>query len=123
MGSLNEHITKARHNENFIDSFDLDHSPFLDWAVNGIFYSALHYLDSYFAKRNMHPPNHTIRNQFINSTNLDVVLYGAYRQLRDDSRDARYETRAFTPDEIRHDILPQLKVIKNCLRDSGLQIP
>lgn len=123
MGSLDEHITKARHNEEFIDSFNLDNSPFLDWVVNGIFYAALHYLDSYFATRNMHPSDHKTRNSYIRSTNLNLVLWTAYRNLQTDSRSARYEKRCFSPEEIRQDILPLLNDIKNQLRGFVSNIP
>jgi hypothetical protein len=44
-----EHLHRAEHNEESYLSFDLITTPYLDWVVNGIFYSALHYIESYLA--------------------------------------------------------------------------
>lgn len=112
MPSETEHIAKAKHNEAFYLSFDLNKTLFLDWVVNGIFYSALHYIDSYFAHLGLHPRNHSDRINFIaNDANLRNI-FSKYRHLKDDSEAARYKIRHFTPDEINNSIKPLLEFIK-----------
>jgi len=61
------------------------------------FYAALHYVESYFAAKNIkHPvtrpnqkPNHTSRTPLV-ATHLRAI-YKDYENLYNDSRDARYE--------------------------------
>jgi len=117
MPSREDHINKARHNEQFCSSFDLNRTPFLDWVVNGIFYSALHYLDSFFAIKGKHPGDHQERIRLIRTErDLGRTFFQLYRPLKDDSEEGRYNMRAFTPDEIREHIMPLLNSIKTHLK-------
>jgi len=112
-----DHIDKARHNEQFCSSFDLNTTPFLDWVVNGIFYSALHYVDSYFASKNLHPGNRYNRNTLIkDDPNIGKSVYYLYRSLQDDSEEGRYRMKVFSSDEIQRDIIPLLNDIKTHLK-------
>ncbi len=123
MPNSKEHIAKARHNERFCLSFDLASTPYLDWVVNGIFYSAVHYVDSYFATIAQHPRDHGARHHLINANaKLGNPLFKLYRSLKDDSEDARYDTRIFTTDEVRRDIMPLLNHLKNHLKQYVPQI-
>lgn len=98
------HLRQAQHNEQFLATFDLAITPYLDWAVTVIFYAALHYIRALAAK-----------HQFMNISrygDLDRVfervpvfrrnpeLYVDYRQLKDDSRATRYDMRAFSFEEV-----------------------
>lgn len=124
MPNLGDHIRKAKHNEQFFSSFDLDKTPYLDWVVNGVFYSILHYLDSYFAAQNKHPANHSERVNFIRrDANLGRNFYTLwYKPLKDDSENGRYDMTVFTADEIRSDIIPLLNHIKRHLKQYVTQI-
>lgn len=118
MLSSDDHLSKAKHNEEFYSSLDLDTTSFLDWAVNGIFYSALHYVDSYFALSGDHPGDHGERFRLIrtNSRLGQNFFINLYRPLKDDSEEGRYDVRIFTPDEVRNDIIPLLEAIKQHLK-------
>jgi hypothetical protein len=120
MPTRKEHIDKAKHNEQFYSSFDLNTTPFLDWVVNGIFYSALHYLDSYFAGKagkGRHPGDHKERIKLIWAyPDLGRSFFRLYMHLKDDSEAGRYDTRVFAPDAIRRDIIPKLNDIKTHLK-------
>ena len=112
-----EHIEKARYNEQFFSSFNLDTIPFLDWVVNGIFYSALHYLDSYLASKGENPGEHRERIRLIQGDpNLGQLIFYHYMSLKDDSEGGRYNMKVFLPDEITNDILPSLNSIKTHLK-------
>jgi hypothetical protein len=85
-----EHRAKAENNEFLVETLE---NPFWDWAVTGVFYAALHYIEAYFAGRvpALHPPSHTIRDNHIHSDNTLRAIYVDYRQLEDESRNARYD--------------------------------
>ena len=83
-----EHRAKAESNEFFIQHLN---NPFWDWFVSVAFYTALQYIDAYFATLMppVHPPTHQTRDSHIHAKLPRV--YVDYRQLEDDSRDARYD--------------------------------
>jgi len=122
MASQVEHIGKAEHDEAFYLS--IKETPYLDWVVTGIFYSALHYTESYLAIKDEHPDNHPIRNRIIeDDPNLGWRFYAKmYKPLRDDSYEARYKIRIFAPQEVQNDIIPLLEAIKNHLHKFVPQI-
>jgi hypothetical protein len=123
MSTQKDHIDKARHNEQFFSSLDIETTSFLDWVVTGIFYSALQYLDSYLANHGEHPDKHFDRINLIwAKPDLGRSFFRLYRPLEDDSRDGRYRMRTFTPDEVRNDIIPLLEGIKRHLRHYVPQI-
>lgn len=118
MPSRKDHIDQARHNEQFFSCFDINTTPFLDWVVSGIFYSALHYVDSYLSTKGKHPITHGARTPLIHAAKPDLgrSFFHNYMSLKDDSQEGRYNMRTFTLDEIRRDILPLLDDIKRHLR-------
>lgn len=91
MPSLDEHLRQAEHNERFVDIFDLKSSPYLDWALTGIFYSAIHYVEAALATRAKHPLSHSERNTLIHLYIKNNDVYDDHRDLMEDSRDVRYK--------------------------------
>ncbi len=122
MASQAEHIKKAEHNEAYYLS--IKETPYLDWVVNGIFYSALHYIESYLATKGEHPDSHRLRNDIIEADpKLGWRFYTRmYKHLRDDSYEARYNVRIFTSGEIQKEIIPKLEAIKQHLKQYMPQI-
>ena len=90
MPSTPQHRAKAENNEFLISELD---NPFWDWAITATFYTALHYVEAYFANRipALHPATHQMRDNYINSDVKLRPIYVDYRQLEDESRDARYD--------------------------------
>jgi len=118
-----EHLHKAEHNEDFYLSFDLTTTPYLDWVVSGIFYSALHYIESYLATQEKHSQNHADRNANIrDDQNLGIDIFKKFNALKDDSENGRYLMKVFTPGEIRQFIMPNLYEIKEYLKQYIPQI-
>ncbi|KPJ65246.1 MAG: hypothetical protein AMJ45_05405 [Syntrophobacter sp. DG_60] len=105
MASKEQHLKKAEHNERFFNHLDLDTTLFLDWIVTGIFYSALHYIRaiaSMYGFENIASYGELDKlfdRLSILKRNLDI--YQDYRQLKDDSRDARYEMIKFVKVEVQ----------------------
>jgi hypothetical protein len=89
------HIIRARQNEAFARTLNLEDSLKVDWAITILFYSALHYVDAYFAIKPLHPPNHEQRDAAIaRNPSLDPI-WPDYRRLKDRSEAARYEIANF----------------------------
>ena len=63
-----------------------------DWIVTLAFYKALHAVDSYLAKNNIHPSMHTGPNGRNQSVKLHLqTIYGQYLALHRASIRARYK--------------------------------
>jgi hypothetical protein len=88
-----QHRAKAVHNESFAANSG---DPFWDWAITGIFYAALQYVEAYLASQvpPVHPPTHQIRDSHIHRDRNLSPIYVDYRELQDESRDARYDAAA-----------------------------
>jgi len=86
-----EHLAKARHNEIFVASLG---DPFWDWAITGTFYAATHYMMAFLATKGDHPATHQVRNSHIHRDSTLRRVYVDYRELQNESEDARYMERA-----------------------------
>jgi len=115
MPSSDEHIKKAKHNEGFVDIFDLKSSPYLDWALTGIFYSAIHYIEAVLAIKSKHPISHSQRNTLISLYIKNSDVYDDHRDLMEDSRDVRYKCITVSEKAINESKL-KLENIKNNLK-------
>lgn len=101
MPGRQEHLDKAAHNERFLDTFDVDSTPYLDWVVIVAFYIALHYIDAYLASRGFENiPDHRTRNNLLILDRSLGSIRDYYYQLKDDSEEARYDVRLFTTQEV-----------------------
>lgn len=104
MATEQSHLRQARHNEEFLATFNLGATPYLDWAVTAIFYAALHYIRALAAR---HLFTNIARYGELERVfaRLQIFrpypgVYADYRQLKDDSRAARYDMRIFLPQEV-----------------------
>ena len=94
MATVGQHLEQARRNEQFLATLDLPSSPYLDWAVTIIFYAALHYLRALFAHYQLtNIARYGDMDKAFDRIQLlkrHPEIYNDYRQLKDDSREARY---------------------------------
>jgi hypothetical protein len=88
LSSKEEHIAQAEHNEDFVAEID---NPFFDWKLTGTFYTALQYVDAYLATKSLHPPDHGERTKYIHADAKFKPILRDYRDLKNESRTARYE--------------------------------
>ena len=112
MPSSLTHRQQAQHNEEFIASFDLDSTPYLDWVVTAIFYAALHFVDSYLAIRGVHLSSHRGRDSLIWAVRDLRPIYSAYRRLKHRSEQARYEAMPFSSKKVQKLLNKELASIK-----------
>ena len=126
MPDKNRHLLQATKNEQFFETFDLDDTPYLDWAAASLFYSALHLVDSYFADESSpigpqspdasgghHPKGHVERREkILNSVALSPIDV-PYRELRQRCDDARYRLLPLSPGRVRRLASNEYNTVKN----------
>ncbi|MDA2924471.1 hypothetical protein MYX65_07420 [Acidobacteria bacterium AH-259-L09] len=121
MPTFDEHIAKARHNEEFIVEIRASGNKFLDWAITGYFYAAIHYVESYFARfLGYHTTDHGERLTRINHEPSLREVYPVFRSLKDDSEEARYGVTEFTDEVVETEIKPRLEKIKSHLKSKSI---
>lgn len=100
MPSKGQHSSQAEKNQRFFSQFDLNSTEFLDWMVTGVFYTALHLVDAYFATEGRHLTTHRSRQDAIAKHPVIQGVFEDYRELETTSRDARYNVRQFSTAEV-----------------------
>lgn len=112
MPKKDDHLTKAEHDEQFVSSFDLQTSPFVDWAITGLFYAALHYVEAFFATKGRHSADHRARDSSIRR-DLDLkAIYDDYNELKNFSINARYYMMRFTTADLTGILQPRFQKLK-----------
>jgi hypothetical protein len=48
--TVEEYLQQARHNSELAADIRKNQTEYLDWAATSLFYSAVHYVNAYFAK-------------------------------------------------------------------------
>jgi len=95
MPTTEQHLAQARRNEAFLGTFDLADPRYLDWAVTVIFYAALHYLRALMSKHRYTNISRygdmDMAFERLTVLKRNPQIYDAYRDLKDDSRSARYD--------------------------------
>jgi hypothetical protein len=112
MPTAEQHRQQAEHNKAFVQSFDLDTSPYLDWVVTAAFYTALHLVEWFLKTRELAGRrDHHLRDAYIARMDELRSIYFDYTELKFQSEAGRYECATFSPDILRHDLLPRLAQI------------
>lgn len=113
MPTAEQHWRQAQHNKAFVQSFDLDTSPYLDWVVTAIFYTALHFVEWFLKTRGLvGHRDHQLRDAYIARMSELRTIYADYTELKFQSEASRYECARFTPGMVKDDILPRLAHIE-----------
>jgi hypothetical protein len=97
-----EHVRKARANEEFARSLGAPTICALEWSVTANFYAALHYVQAYFASRNVTFKLHTNRATAIARDAGVKMIYQDYREMQDSSEAARYEVNGIKFDDLTY---------------------
>ena len=113
MPTQQQHWAQAQHNEDFVHSFDLQTTPYLDWVVTGAYYAALHYIESYLALQGRHPRSDRYRDEMFQQLSDLRPIYADFRTLRDYSRGARYDIQKFSVTEVESLIRNELNAIRH----------
>ena len=89
MPDVDEHKSQAEHNERFFRSFYRPNSNFLDWAVTVLFYQAVHLVEAYLARNDIHSGSHAERLRYVGESLSSI--YVDFRRLYGESRRTRYD--------------------------------
>lgn len=119
MPNLDDHLSAARNNERFSEDL-IAERRYLDWAVTGMFYAAIHYVEAYLSLRTEHSLSHRMRDSEIASDPKLINIFDHYSDLKNDSTQSRYECHIFPVQEVVSRIQPNLVTIKNHI--SGLLV-
>src|SRR3972149_6377130 len=85
-----QHPAQANRNRTLYEALGAQDVAEREWLVVLLFYAVLHVVEAWFANYGIHAKTHGERDARI-STHPDLrVIYGRYRQLRIDSRHARF---------------------------------
>ena len=112
-----KHISKAVHNEEFWQSINTDESKYPDWAVTGIFYSAMHYIDAVFARDGKHLKTHDEADTRIAMHGDLVKIYPEYCRLKKFRWNASYWSTRFSKPYIDSKIVPQFERVRSFIVD------
>lgn len=99
MPNTDSHLQQATRNESFVSHIEKATEPFTDWALTGLFYSAVHYAEAFFALSNTHSLSHPSRSSLIGHR-FPRSISIAYEKLRNAAYRARYMCVPFGPDDI-----------------------
>lgn len=108
------YVARADRNRAHLDEFDIDSTPYLDWVVTVAFYTALRLVDAYFAPRC--PTDHPERNQWVSADPRTRPIFAEYRELYQQSREARYELKQFASDEVQSLVANRLSRVEAHMR-------
>ena len=111
MPQKEEHLKKARHNEEFLDYIASDLTQFLDWKIIGIFYTTVHYIEAFLATKLVHPTSSGQRQTFTGKY-LDAQVYKKYRLLETNCVEARYYNKTFSQSKFQSEMEPAFNFIK-----------
>ncbi len=115
--SVKEHIAQFLHNKNFLAYMESNvDGQFVDWQITIVFYTALHLIHALAAKKKKHiGAEHKSVNANIDPNNPHAIMplqhdiYASYKNLYENSRNARYKCWVTNP----HPILLQ-STLKDC---------
>jgi hypothetical protein len=113
--ALDEHLTKAKHNEKASAVLPVEYR---DWAVVAIFYAALHYIEMQLAVEGTQPKSHDKRDPIIAKHHLLRNIWNPYKKLNVLSRNARYYSVVITEADVNN-AKTWLESIKSYLKSIG----
>lgn len=112
MPNLDEHLQIAKTNTSF-SQYLISEQRFLDWAVTGMFYAAIHYVEAYLANQNVHSSFHSRRDSAIQQDVNLCIIYDEFSDLKNDSIQTRYYGFTFPLADILSRIQPSLNRIRS----------
>jgi hypothetical protein len=107
------HISKAKRNNRYVKAQITKLPQFNEWAITGLFYCALHYIDAVLSQdpnlseRYKEPMGHLDRKDAVSNCLSLKDIASLYLQLDDRSRQARYKQTHF-PEQVFADVWKNL---------------
>lgn len=99
MPSETQHYEKYKHNKKILDD-DILANVYNDWKVTIIFYCAVHIIEKFFSKINMHNESHRKRHSAVNDFSLLKPIASKYQVLYMLSIKSRYNCLRINDTEV-----------------------
>lgn len=112
MPSKDQHVAKADGNATLALSLTLDNQSRIDWALVILFYAAMHYVEAYLAKSNVHLRSHTTRDNAISRDSSLRKIFKEYADLKFFGYNARYEVFGFKATDVTDKAAKHFAAIK-----------
>jgi hypothetical protein len=112
MSREDQHRDKAAKNETFAESLNCNDPVQESWAVVCAFYSALHYVQSYFSRFSVDVGTHDGRFDQMKRDEKLRPAFTSYKYLYDLSRTARYHCVGMPAAVYSKEARPRLKTVK-----------
>lgn len=114
------HVSQADKNERFnraISAANSELAEFTDWAITGLFYAALHYIDAVLDHMlDEHPTSHRDRNHLIAHSLELSPIHKNYLELSNRSMDARYRLIPFSLSQVERLRTDEFEPLKQTVR-------
>ena len=107
-----QHRQKAGLNEAFAERLDASDATCENWAVVAAFYSALHHIQSYFAKHSVEAKSHEERFDQIKKDEKLRPALPSYKYLYTLSLTARYYCSGLPVEAYSKEAKPRLAAVK-----------
>jgi len=117
MPDENAHSRQAVHNQEFVDFLDVYSTEYLDWVVTGAFYVAVHVVERFLARHDVHPGSHGVRCNAMSSFGSLRPVFADYCDLHFRSEQSRYRCTAFDRNFVTTDVLGKLTNIKTQIQN------
>ena len=95
-----QHLQRAEENESLARSMRLQIPNDFGWRVTVTFYAALHYVQAYLSSHGQYPTVHSARDSAVQRDPRLKAIFPDYRELKDRSRDARYECSVMSQQDV-----------------------
>lgn len=111
MATESEHLQKAQHIQDFLDSINVNSFP--DWYATAAFYKAVHLVEALCRRRGHATGSHLRRNTLLKRRY--PAIWRDYRPLWAFSRTARYWCVDITPAEVPY-VLRRLRKVERAIQ-------
>lgn len=106
---------KADGNASLALSLKLDNQSGIDWALTMLFYAAMHYVEAYLARTNVHLRSHTTRDNAMSRDSSLRKVFREYADLKYFGYNARYEVAGFKAGDVTNVAAKHYATIKAAL--------
>lgn len=117
MPTTEQHVRKADANSAFADELDLATDARIDWALISKFYAAMHYIEAYFAKNNIHLNSHQTRDSYVGRDGNLRAIFREYSDLKFYGFNARYAMNQFKKDDVVNKSRPAYEKLRKHVKD------
>lgn len=112
MPPTDKHVQIARENGHFLVGLNPANGPARGWGATVAFYEAIHWVEAFFAKQQIHSVDHRTRDSGLAMFAETKGIYNDFSELKTFSMNARYHGKYPTPEDYKLIVLPALESVQ-----------